>query len=176
MLQIISLIVFAVVLIIFIAYTGRINNNYIRLNAVWVDVISAFKKENGKISIFQLLFFIGVPLGLSFICVVERTITETVLVILNLSAIGIAIILTGILLILGFFRKKENKSLIKETGSFIIADIALCFYEVFTCLWIILDKKNNNLFNSWIVYFLMFLVLLSLFIILKRVHVILTAD
>lgn len=180
-----SIILFFISGFILLIYSVRKNNNFINLRGTISNHISIFKDRNNKYMIGQLLIFFGLPCLLSFATTIIKPIDDTFLnLILLIVTIFISMFFAMLSIIISFGDNHENnKKLITETADSLI-------FENFICVIIILISLIYNLFPrvafkefpesfinfiifiaDFFIYYLLYCLLLNLFIVLKRIGV-----
>ena len=167
-----SILVFSLVLLLVGRYIFRLK--YINCFDLIKMHILCFKKVNGKISKIAIILYFGIPLLIAVAVMQIRTIDD--------SAINIITII-----ILDMREKVKSNTqynaseaaisskILKETYYSIMFEILvsitiliLCFIELFA--------KTFNKIESFIIYYLTFLMLINLFMILKRIFRVIEKD
>lgn len=182
---IISIILFCFSGVVLLCYFLRKNNNFIDIRGTIKNYISIFKNKYNKYLKGQLFFFFGLPCTLAIATAIIKPMDDNFLnLILLIITIFISMFFAMLSIIISFKDKQtENKKLIKETCDGLI-------FENFICVIIILISLIYNLFPKAIInflpdycidgltsiadfaiYYLLYCLLLNLFIVLKRIRI-----
>lgn len=150
--------------------------------------MNCFKNQEEKLSKVSLFLYFGVPMLIALSLIQIRILDDTVVNLLTvIVSILTSLFFTLLTLILDMGKKvrKDKKynandadtssKLLKETYFTIMFEILvsvmiliLCFVELFA--------KMYSIFSSLIIYYLTFVLLVNLFIILKRVYTVIKVD
>lgn len=182
---IISIVLFCLSVLVLFVYAFRKNNNFINLRGTISNYTSIFKNKNNKYLKGQLFIFFGIPCTLSIATTIIKPIDDTFLnLILLVITIFISMFFAMLSIIISFGDKQaKNNKLVKETCDSLI-------FENFICVIIILIALIYNLFPNiafsfipknltdylahtadFFIYYLLYCLLLNLFIVLKRIRV-----
>lgn len=202
MCNIISIILFCFSGIFLLLYSIRKNNNFINVRKTLANHVAIFK--NNKWLKGQLLFFFGLPCTLAIATTIIKPIDDSFLnLILLIITIFISMFFAMLSIIISFKDREnqtkneklkdskeqvQNKKLIKQTCDSLI-------FENFICVIIILISLIYNLFPkavfnflpdycigylisiaNFIIYYLLYCLLLNLFIVLKRIRILIHND
>lgn len=204
MCNIISIILFCFSGIFLLLYSIRKNNNFIDVRKTLTNHVAIFKNKNNKWLKGQLLFFFGLPCTLAIATTIIKPIDDSFLnLILLIITIFISMFFAMLSIIISFKDREnqtkneklkdskeqvQNKKLIKQTCDSLI-------FENFICVIIILISLIYNLFPkavlnflpdycighlisiaNFIIYYLLYCLLLNLFIVVKRIRILIHSD
>lgn len=172
-------------LLILIFYALQRHNNFIDCRLIIKNHFSIFEftNENGKKSYLkgQIFLFFILPLALSISVTVISIISDAII---NVITVIMTIITSMLFTVLSMFisiSKKDSiknfNTVLKETYYSIAFEILLSvFILVFCLVYLFISGAKNYImifFFSVIIYYFCFTIILNLFIVLKRINVIL---
>lgn len=177
-----------IAIVIFIL--GRIcfHKDYLNCGEIIKGHLACFEGRNGKKSLVSIFLYFGVPALIALSLVQIRVLDDDVL---NLLTIIVSILtsmfFTLLTLILDMRKRVRSdinykagdaaisSKLLKETYFSIMFEILVCILILILC-FIELFAQEYATFSSFIIYYLTFVLLINLFMILKRVYVVIKTD
>lgn len=164
--------------------SGKIN-----VSKILTDHFGTFRHTSGKVKIRDYLLFIGVPVIITAILIkFGATLERGILgVFLTCYSIFIALLLNLLLLIYDIMHKVNNniakdpkrqlkKKFIKEVYSNVSFSILLSIILIIVLVLGYIENLLVQCIVSAIIYFLSAMFILSLFMILKRVYILLSKE
>lgn len=165
---------FSLSFVILIISLFRKNNNFFDIRGIFLRHFKIF--SNAKLWIF---IFFGIPFLLSIAILQIKLIDKDII---NNINIVLSIFISMFFAILGIivsFQKKKSavdpfNILLEETFSTILFEIIVCiFILILSFIHLFLNNFTPSAsltFNSFIIYYLLLVVLLNILILLKRIH------
>lgn len=160
-------------IVILFLYSRKKNNNYFNISQIFIEQFSLFENCKG-----QLIVFYGVPFILALAVVQIKILDTDVISNMNVVLSIFTSMFFAMLSIISSYPKKDDavyNSLMKETYNSLIFEIVLCILTLMTTfLFMFINVAIYNRIakvGSFLVYFLTFVILLNIFIIIKRIKV-----
>ncbi len=150
--------------------------------------IECFRKNNGKISLLSIFMYFIIPCFIAIALVRIRNIDDSVINLLTvIVSILTSMFFTLLTLILDMREKVRGNSsynagdaalslkLLKETYYSIMFEILVSVVILLTCFTELFSKQFHWIWG-FIIYYLSFVLLLNLFMILKRIYKVINKD
>lgn len=179
--------ILAVILLLVI---GRLifKMRYASVRMIIFNYISCFRKQDGKLMIVPVIYYFGIPLIIAFIVVKNKRLDDEIINIVTIIVSILTAMLFTLLTVIIDMKSKirqnpnyysldahvSNDSLI-QTYYTVMFEILLSVIILICCLFNIFVKEYSCL-QSLLVYYFVFLLLINLFIILKRIYRVIDLD
>lgn len=179
--------ILAVILLLVI---GRLifKMRYASVRMIISNYISCFRKQDGKLMIVPVIYYFGIPLIIAFIVVKNKRLDDEIINIVTIIVSILTAMLFTLLTVIIDMKSKirqnpnyysldahvSNDSLI-QTYYTVMFEILLSVIILICCLFNIFVKEYSWL-QSLLVYYFVFLLLINLFIILKRIYRVIDLD
>lgn len=181
-----GILIFAFVLLLIGRYI--FNLKYINCFDIIKKHIQCFRKKNGNISKMAILLYFGTPLLLAVAVEQIRVIDDSAINIITvIVSILTSMFFTLLTLILDMREKVKNSTkydaskaaisskILKETYYSIMFEILVSIVILILC-FIELFSKTFSILESFVIYYLTFVMLVNLFMILKRIFRVIDED
>lgn len=178
------------IIIIFIIIIGKFSFglNYISVKDIIINHLNCFKSKKGKFLIVPLISYFGIPLLLASAVTNIKLIDDTTINIITIIVSIITAMLFSLLTVVIDMRSKlkgnkdyysseaeiSKKSLI-ETYYTIMFEILVSVILLVLCLFNVFTQKFNEI-QSFIIYFLTFILIVNLLMIIKRIFRVIDTD
>jgi len=170
-----SVFYFSLSALILLFAATRKNNNYFDVRRIFREHLGLFRN-----SIFQYFVFYGTPLLMSIGTVIQKIVDDSILVSVNIVISIFMSMLFAILSSIGNLNNKtencELNKLLSETYTAILFEAILCICALIISFAVLFsDAKNAVVMTSIsiILYYLVYAIILQVFIIVKRLSVLL---
>lgn len=161
---------------------------YASVRTIISNYMSCFKKRDGKIMVVPVAYYFGIPLIIALVAVknkrLDNEITNIVTIIVSILTAMLFTLLTMIIDMKSKINNNEKyysmdahtskKSLI-QTYYTVMFEILISVIILILCLFNVFVKEYGYI-QSFIVYYLVLLLLINLFIILKRIYRVIDLD
>ena len=161
---------------------------FLNCKAIIRKHFECFKKKDGKYSFTSIFLYFGVPCIIALALVQIRPLDETVINILTIIiSILTSMLFTMLTLILDMRKRiKQDKTynandvsistkLLKETYYSVMFEILVSIVILFMCFIELFSQQFANI-SSCMIYYLTFVLLMNLFMVLKRIFNVIDND
>lgn len=178
------------VVVVVLALSGRfvMGMKYLDCSAIIKNHYECYKKENGKYKLFPVVLYTIIPVIISFaLAQVEGLDGEKINIITIIISILTAMFFTLLALIIDMKEKiRNNKNylasdanvsikLLREVYYSLMFEIFLSILTLLMC-FLVMFKDSFGKINTVILYYFLFDILINLFIVLKRIFLVIERE
>lgn len=161
---------------------------YASVRTIILNYVSCFKKRDGGIMIVPIIYYFGIPMIIALVAVKNKRLDDEIINIVTIIvSILTAMLFTLLTMIIDMKSKIQQnpnyysmdanvseRSLI-QTYYTVMFEILLSVIILILCLFNIFIKEYSHV-QSFLVYYLVLLLLINLFIILKKIYRVIDLD
>lgn len=161
---------------------------YASVKAIISNYMSCFRKRNGKWMVVPIVYYFGIPFLIALVAVKNKRMDDAIINIVTIIvSILTAMLFTLLTMIIDMKSKIQQnpnyysmdahiskKSLI-QTYYTVMFEILLSIIILILCLFNVFVKEYSHI-QSFLVYYLVLLLLVNLFIVLKRIYTVIDLD
>lgn len=154
---------------------------YASVSMIINNYISCFKKKDGKIMIVPIVYYFGIPFIIALIAASSRKMDDEIVNVVTIIVSILTTMLFALMTILIEMKAKVNKKpqyynmdinilkrILMQTYYIVMFEILLSIIILILCLFNAFVKDYSYV-QSFLIYYLVFLLLINLFMVLKRI-------
>ena len=183
-----DVIVAGIVIIFLVAGRFIFGMKYTSVKMILTNYMSCFPNRNGKIKVIPIMYYFGLPFLVSIIVAYKKEMNSDIINIITVIVTILTAMLFNILMLAIDMKSKikndENyysmdahwaeKSLIQTYYAVMFA-ILISIIILLICLFNVFVKSYGNI-QSFLLYYFVSLLLINLFVIMKKIYMVIDAD